>query len=229
MSVAFAHPNGFVPLSEVTGALPWNAAICGCGALRDARAAQCRACFLAPKATKLCPGCDLVLPAEAFYRRKNGDFIPRCKTCTAKAGKARSTAAYCAATRARPGHYQAVAERIARRCETDPEFKLAYNLRRALRQALTRYGGEKSQATVAYLGCSVAEFRAYIERQWSPGMTWANWGRRRDRWHIDHKRPIASFDLTQEADRAACFHFSNMQPLWALDNIAKGDSWAPPL
>jgi hypothetical protein len=44
-------------------------------------------------------------------------------------------------------------------------------------------------------------------------------------WHIDHIRPVSSFDLSDPAQVQECFHFSNLQPLWAIDNIKKSDSW----
>lgn len=52
-------------------------------------------------------------------------------------------------------------------------------------------------------------------------MTWENHGMRG--WHIDHKRPCSSFDLSDPAQQCACFHFSNLQPLWATENLRKGD------
>ncbi len=42
------------------------------------------------------------------------------------------------------------------------------------------------------------------------------------RIHVDHIRPCASFDLTRASQQRACFHFTNLQPLWAADNRRKG-------
>jgi hypothetical protein len=67
------------------------------------------------------------------------------------------------------------------------------------------------------LGMPIAEFLGYLERQFLPGMSWANF----DEWEIDHIKPIASFDLSDARQRAECFHFTNFQPLWAGDNRAK--------
>jgi hypothetical protein len=64
--------------------------------------------------------------------------------------------------------------------------------------------------------------RAHLEAQFVPGMTWANHGA----WHVDHIRPCASFNLEDPAEQRVCFHFSNLQPLWAQDNLAKGATWA---
>lgn len=68
------------------------------------------------------------------------------------------------------------------------------------------------------LGCDIASFLCHIEKQFAPGMSWEN----RHLWHLDHKKPCASFDLSDPAQVAACFHHTNYQPLWALDNIRKG-------
>ena len=64
-------------------------------------------------------------------------------------------------------------------------------------------------------------FKGYIEGKFTEGMNWDNYGQ----WHVDHKRPCASFNLTIRADQLACFHFSNLQPLWAADNLLKSDKF----
>ena len=69
----------------------------------------------------------------------------------------------------------------------------------------------------------MAELKAYLELQFTDGMTWEN----RGNWHIDHIRPCASFDLTDPEQQKQCFHYTNLQPLWAADNLAKSDSWDP--
>jgi len=113
-------------------------------------------------------------------------------------------------------------ERAARRREryaTDPNYRLTDLLRGRLRDALK--GNSKSASTLELLGCTVEECKAHLEAQFKDGMTWANQGE----WHVDHIRPCASFDMSIEADQRACFHYTNLQPLWAADNISKGDKW----
>jgi hypothetical protein len=56
-------------------------------------------------------------------------------------------------------------------------------------------------------------------------MTWENHGRYG--WHIDHIRPCASFDLADPEQQRKCFHYTNLQPLWASENMRKGDKWEP--
>ena len=68
------------------------------------------------------------------------------------------------------------------------------------------------------LGCTVSECRKHLEQQFLPGMTWDNYGE----WHVDHIRPCASFE--DPAD-PRCWHYTNLQPLWAEDNLSKSDHW----
>ena len=76
----------------------------------------------------------------------------------------------------------------------------------------------KAGRTRDLVGCTWAELRQHLESRFQPGMSWEN----RSQWHIDHIRPCASFDLTDPEQQKECFHYSNLQPLWAEDNIKKG-------
>jgi len=91
-------------------------------------------------------------------------------------------------------------------------------LRRRLNNVF-RAGRAFSKTARELLGCEVPFFREYLEERWSPGMSWKNYGYRG--WHIDHIVPCAAFDLNDPEQRAKCFHYSNMQPLWAKDNFEK--------
>jgi hypothetical protein len=76
--------------------------------------------------------------------------------------------------------------------------------------------------TFAAVGCSAEHLRAHLESKFEPGMTWNNYGE----WHVDHIRPCASFDLSDPKQLAECFNWSNLQPLWAKENISKGAKYA---
>jgi hypothetical protein len=115
-------------------------------------------------------------------------------------------------------HKAAVA--VAKRRNRHIQAVLNKTLRRRF-QAAFRYGANYSKMIRELTGCSVDFLRQHLEAQWKPGMTWENYGIYG--WHIDHKRPCASFDLTNPTKRAECFHFSNLQPLWAEDNLSKHD------
>lgn len=105
-----------------------------------------------------------------------------------------------------------------RRVDNDVQYRLAIALRRRLYMAIRGYS--KTGSAVTLLGCSVKELKQHIEKKFDHGMTWANWGR--DGWHIDHIRPLSSFDLTNSKQLAEACHYSNLQPLWARKNEAKG-------
>lgn len=87
-------------------------------------------------------------------------------------------------------------------------------------------GKNKSARTQELLGCSIEALKAHLEGQFLPGMSWDNWAHKG--WHIDHIRPCASFDLTDPEQQRQCFHYTNLQPLWAADNIRKGAKFASP-
>ena len=98
----------------------------------------------------------------------------------------------------------------------DRKNNIVRSLRVRIRSALKNLA--KSARTLDLVGCSVEQLWAHLENQFAPGMTRSNYGL----WHIDHKRPCASFDLSDIAQQKVCFHFTNLQPLWALDNARKG-------
>lgn len=98
--------------------------------------------------------------------------------------------------------------------------RLSKNLRHRLRKAML--GETRGVSAVRDLGCSMPEFRAHIERQFMPGMTWENYGAG---WHLDHIHPLALFDLSDKAQAAKACHYSNLQPLWASENQRK---WCKP-
>jgi hypothetical protein len=101
------------------------------------------------------------------------------------------------------------------RYHTDIIFKLSSNLRGRITSAIKR--NQKSGSAIKDLGCSITEFKQYIEDKFLPGMTWKNHGK----WHLDHIRPISSFDLSDRKDFLKCAHYTNYQPLWAHDNLTK--------
>jgi hypothetical protein len=99
------------------------------------------------------------------------------------------------------------------------EYKLGLNLRTRLCNALQR--NTKSGSAVRDLGCTIEELKVYLESKFQTGMTWDNYGLYG--WHIDHIKPLASFDLTDRKQMLEACHYTNLQPLWAKDNLTKGD------
>lgn len=110
-----------------------------------------------------------------------------------------------------------VFNRGQKRRRQDPNVRLRMCHRTRVYQALR--GLTKSARTHELLGCTIPELRAHLEAQFRPGMTWENYG---PVWHVDHRRPCAWFDLTDPLQQHVCFHYTNLQPLFALENIKKG-------
>jgi len=106
----------------------------------------------------------------------------------------------------------------ARRRINCPKEKLSNALRARIRDAV---GGKcKAGSAVRDLGCTPDQLVEHIESLWKPGMSWNNYGYRG--WHIDHIRPLALFDLTNREQFLIAAHYTNLQPLWAEENLTKG-------
>lgn len=100
-----------------------------------------------------------------------------------------------------------------------PTNAISNLLRDRFRKALKQ--GSKSGSAIDLLGCSLKEFRVYLQSLFEDGMSWENYGD----WHIDHRRPCNSFNLLLEDEQQMCFHYTNLQPLWAEENISKMDKF----
>lgn len=103
------------------------------------------------------------------------------------------------------------------RRQTDSNFRIRLNIRSRINQVLR--GKIKSGKTLSLLGCTIPKLKLHLEQKFRPGMTWENYG---PVWHADHIRPCASFDLTDPEQQKLCFHYSNLQPLFAEENLLKG-------
>jgi hypothetical protein len=88
-----------------------------------------------------------------------------------------------------------------------------------LRHALN--GVNKACTTKRLIGCTTKELRNHLEAQFIDDMSWDNYGYYG--WHIDHIIPCACFDLSDPEQQRQCFHYTNLQPLWAEDNLRKSD------
>ena len=86
-----------------------------------------------------------------------------------------------------------------------------------MRKALER--GSKSGKSLELLGCTIPELKSYLEARFLPTMTWENYG---TLWHIDHIIPCASYNLVDPEQQKKCFHYTNLQPLFAKTTIIEG-------
>lgn len=108
---------------------------------------------------------------------------------------------------------------------SDPAARLTNTLRSRLSFAIKSPAQRARKKTEAMVGCSSAHLRSHIESLWRPGMTWENYG---PAWCIDHIRPCSSFDMLDPEQQRACFHYTNLQPLWTLENQRKADKQCSP-
>tara|TARA_R110000787_G_C13197335_1_gene423664 strand:- start:11 stop:520 length:510 start_codon:yes stop_codon:yes gene_type:complete len=95
---------------------------------------------------------------------------------------------------------------------TNLKARKNHKIRAWLGRALKRQGIKSKSSWIKNVGCTKDEFIAHIESLFVEGMTWDNWTR--DGWHIDHIIP-----LTKEGTN----HYTNLQPLWAKDNLSKSN------
>jgi hypothetical protein len=173
----------------------------------------------------LCKQCNTEKEAtlEYFYQRglEVKGRISRCKKCSIAATK----------------QYRKDNPDVSKEYKKSNKFKesrrryesnkrknnLNYRLTKVLRNRLfaALKGRAKKSTTFELLGCTIDEFRDHISAQFIGTMSWKNYGD----WHIDHIKPCAAFNLECLEEQQKCFHYSNMQPLWAEDNLRKSDTY----
>jgi hypothetical protein len=183
--------------------------------------------------TKQCTVCREEKNLEFFRRRGKQNlhlFYNQCRECESRAvmkwrdSKPEARESYRDSIRK---HYKnnkskkllQIKESKKKMYEHQPHKKIERSLRSRCRVALQ--GKLKAATTQKLIGTSFGEARKYLEKQWQEGMTWDNYGLHG--WHIDHIVPLSSFDLTIVEEQMKAFHYTNLQPLWAKDNLRKGD------
>jgi len=103
--------------------------------------------------------------------------------------------------------------REKKRRNEDPIYRMKLNLRRINRRSIKNFNVKGASNL---LGCSYEEVREHLSKQFRDGMNWDNYGE----WHIDHIIPLASAETEDEVIKL--YHYTNLQPLWAKDNLSKG-------
>jgi hypothetical protein len=161
-----------------------------------------------------CKKCGNKKALERYYKNREHNLLKQKEWHYRNRGKrTKQLREYSYANKNRRNEY------LKKKRETDVQFKISKNIRDRMRAAMD--GRSKSKNTIDLLGCSIEEVKIYLENQFTEGMTWNNYGK--TGWHIDHILPCASFDLTDPEQQKKCFHYTNLQPLWAKDNYSKRD------
>jgi hypothetical protein len=190
---------------------------------------------------KQCNNCNVEKPLEEFYnhsRAKDGKRN-QCKSCMdeytkeynkknrqrinekSKLNRLKNPERYRERVqRYRDNNREKIREKnriTQRRWKKNPINRAIHNLRTRLVDCIVK--GTKSSGTINLLGCEIEKFKLHLEEQFTDGMTWDNYGE----WHIDHILPVSSFDMSLPDQQKKCFHYSNLQPLWAEDNFRKSN------
>lgn len=189
---------------------------------------------------KKCGLCGVWHPLSMFYKRKSSDgYRKECKICFSEKGKDRyvrdkdsiqeRNKKYVESHKEYISKYKSEWQkrnkekrriRLNERFKNDINFKIAVLLRTRIIRALRN--NQKSGSTLEILGCSIGFFREYIASMFRDGMSWENHG---TVWHIDHIKPCSKFDLSIPEEYKTCFHYTNMQPLFASENMSKKDKF----
>ena len=202
---------------------------------------------------KTCRGCGETKMLEEYHKQKTGKYgrASRCKVCRkaynkayeqSEAGKAKRKAyeqsearkskkkAYNQSEKGKAykkAYEQSEAGKATKkayeknRYHNDPCFKLQCNLRSGFLHWIK--GNTKTCRTEQYVGCTYKELLDHLESQFEEGMTWENHGQ----WHIDHIKAQSRFDPTIEEEAFKCWHYTNLQPMWAEINIGWKDKKKP--
>jgi len=140
------------------------------------------------------------------YRKENPDKVAEAKRAWGKEN---------------PNYKSDYNKRMAK---NDIQFRIKRNLRARVNRCVR--GMVKNGSAVKDLGCTVEKLKKYLEKQFysnsktGESMTWENYGLYG--WHIDHVKPLISFDLSDREQFLKACNYTNLQPLWAQDNLAKG-------
>jgi len=167
-----------------------------------------------------CKKCQEYKPFELMS--KKGSQKPyTCKTCMNIINRGRDKEERRKKDRERYERYKDEINEVRRqylqhRRDNDPQYRAMMALHCRLYMATKN----KSGNTMKLTGCTKDELYRHLESQFTEGMNWDNYGK----WHIDHIRPCASFDLQNPEEQIECFNYKNLQPLWAVDNMKKGSA-----
>ena len=166
---------------------------------------------------------DLIHEKNRIYEKEHAEAIRSRKAAFFQANKDEVYArrrVYIEANREKTNAQQY--EYARNKLKTDINYKLAKNLRTRLYYALKGIGFKRG-SSVHDLGCSLDELKLHLESLFQPGMTWKNYGNKKDSWSIDHIKPLSKFDLSNQEQFLEANNYKNLQPLWHLENIRKGN------
>jgi hypothetical protein len=153
------------------------------------------------------------------YRRPPKSRLYKCEICNksmqAKSAKKKYCSKACNSSAWRSRHPSYLKNRL----KNNINAKIASNLRTRIGNAIK--GKVKVGSAVKDLGCTLDELKIYLEGKFQDGMNWKNYGN----WHIDHIKPLSLFNLSDPIELKQACHYSNLQPMWASDNLRKSNKY----
>jgi len=194
---------------------------------------------------KACSVCKVVKPLDEFSRetRSKSGYRGDCKECAKeyyqnnKEERKEYNRQYHKNNREKlleyhKQYYQNNKESMAERQKqynndkynNNPTFRLRHNVRRLILHALDRNNGSKhGESVMKYLPYTIEQLKEHLESQFVEGMSWEN----RTEWHLDHVKPqsLLPYDSMSHPNFQKCWALSNLQPLWAADNMSKGNKF----
>jgi hypothetical protein len=177
--------------------------------------------------TKICNKCKKEKSLSEYHKNKNilGGHKHSCKNCRLEIEKvyrlnnaesiARSNKKYREKTK------KERSIKSKKRFHIDIQYRLTCNLRTRLNMAIK--SNQKSGSAVDDLGCSIEDLKWWLEFWFDEGMNWGNYGNKQGQWSIDHIRPLTSFNLAEHSQFLKANNYKNLQPLWHIDNMRKGN------
>lgn len=170
---------------------------------------------------KLCNRCNTTKPVNDFYKSSSSKdgYRYHCKECAkierdTQVDYQKQYRIVNKEKRAKEGR-----DYVKRKMKTDIHFRLKTFLSQRIRYALKKVLTKKAYKTEILIGCTVKFLKEYLESKFVVNMTWENYG---TEWHVDHIKPCASFDLVDIKQQEMCFHYTNLQPLFATTRIIDG-------
>lgn len=179
-----------------------------------------------PPSTKKCPVCKNIKTFQEFnIHKSNKDGLSSsCKFCISKTAKLRYQKNKDKYKKQQSQYYHnnkhIKNKYYNNKIKTDINFNIKVRLRHRLKKALKN--NQKTGSAITELGCSIEYFKQYLESKFTEGMTWQLV--LDGKIHIDHIIPLNVFNLTNKDEFKRACHYTNLQPLWAEDNVSKGSS-----
>jgi hypothetical protein len=180
---------------------------------------------------KTCSKCKIEKSLELFPKdksKKDGFFI-QCKSCYKeyyeknKEKVKESVRRYKQENKEKVKEYNKKYDKIyiSNKLKTNSFYKFKHNTRNLILMSFKRGVNQykKNAKTESILGCTIEEFKIHIEKQFKDNMSWENQGK----WHLDHIKPLALAKTEKQVIELN--HYTNFQPLWAIDNLSKGSKY----